>query len=275
MRSSLRNVSLEDSSLRTPVSVLRSRFGLPLEMTLSRIASRMSKSLCCLCALITLASWQGSLKAEDAESETGTIEGRVIYHADAKRRWRYSRYYVKDQKLGHLAEAAVSVSSPALRRLKTNRKPATHKIDQTNFRFVPETTVIRTGDFVHFHNSDRGVHNVRASNTIEPFSSNIGNGGVLKRQFNDRLGVLKPVQIGCVFHSAMQAWIFVFPHPYYALTKEDGKFRLSGIPEGSYTLQMAHPGGGLRWSKRVKVTAGKTLKLDIGVSPDNLESTKK
>ena len=206
-----------------------------------------------------------------ASRDSGTIEGRVIYKTDPKRKWRYARYYIKDGKLGYLAESVVGLTSTSLRKYQSKQQAKIVQMDQRNFRFVPETIAIRTGDTVEFHNNDRSVHNVRAGNTLEPFSVNIANGKTLKKVFNDRSGIQRPVKIGCVFHSAMQAWIFVFPHPFFTVTKSDGIFRLKDVPAGKYRLEMAHPGGALMWSKSITVSAGQTLKLDITVSPDNLK----
>ena len=79
------------------------------------------------------------------------------------------------------------------------------------------------------------------------------------------------MEIGCVFHSNMRAWIFVFDHPFYAVTKGDGKFRLADVPAGEYELEMAHPAGGLRWRKAVTVKAGETLKVEVQVSPADVK----
>jgi len=67
----------------------------------------------------------------------------------------------------------------------------------------------------------------------------------------------------------MRSWIYVFNHPYYQVTKTDGRFHLKQVPEGEYTLKMAHPAGQLRWRQSIKVEAGKLTQVDILVSPDN------
>jgi len=35
----------------------------------------------------------------------------------------------------------------------------------------------------------------------------------------------------------MKSYIFVFKHPYYAVTGKDGKFDLKGLPPGTYTIE--------------------------------------
>jgi len=193
----------------------------------------------------------------------------VTYLRDAKRPWRYGRHYIKHAKTGELAEAVVAIRSR--KRAATDEKVLQNSltVDQKNFQFLPETTVVRVDDSVTFTNSDEALHNVRASSRIASFNVAVSPGGSHTLRCDKAGGVRDPIQVGCVFHSAMQAWVFVFDHPHFQLTTSDGHFRLEGIPPGQYDLEMAHPAGGLRWRKRVDVPAGETLRVEIVVSPDD------
>jgi len=201
-------------------------------------------------------------------SASGTIEGTVTYQADSKRPWRYARYYVKPTKTGELAEAVVALRGKSLSS-KSPREPATAVIDQKNFLFLPESLALGQGDAVRFTNSDQTTHNVRASSDIANFNVNLPAGGNCTVLLNKAGGLSQPLVVGCVFHSAMRAWIFVFDHPFYQVTKPDGRFRLENIPPGEYELEMAHPAGDLRWRQKVTVQPGQTLRVDIRVSPDD------
>jgi plastocyanin len=205
---------------------------------------------------------------------TGTIEGNVIYHADPERPWRYGRYYIKDPKSGHLAEAVIGLHGSNLDHPGARQKPATSVIDQKNYRFVPETIAIRAGDRVTFTNSDPEIHSVR-TNDGQPFAVNTAPGTEYTHTFPHGGGVRRPIQIGCSYHSNMAAWIYVFDHPYYQVTSTDGRFRLKDIPAGEFQLRMAHPAGRLSWKKEITVKAGQTVELDIHVSPDNLRGTRR
>ncbi len=73
------------------------------------------------------------------------------------------------------------------------------------------------------------------------------------------------------------AWVVVAKHPYYAITDDDGKFRLDRVPPGSYTLVVWHAPviTGFRSDgtpkltkpfvskKTIKVTAKKSLSVTI------------
>jgi len=217
------------------------------------------------CALQALATDQNG--AGVRSNELGAVEGVVTYQPDPARPWRYARYYIKQPKTGELAEAVVALRArPAA---DAAREPQMIVIDQQNFQFTPETVVIRRGDAAKFTNADQATHNVRSDGDIANFNVNMPGGGEHTVRFDRAGGIRQPVQVGCVFHSAMRAWIFVFDHPWYQLTPASGKFRLVNVPPGEYELEMVHPAGELRWRKRVELKPGETLRIDIRVSPDD------
>lgn len=208
------------------------------------------------------------------QGETGVIAGTVTYQPDSERPWRYGRYYVADRQTGALAEAVVAISARSLRNMAPPEEPAVWEIDQKEFRFAPETIAIRAGESVRFTNSDPTVHNVRTSDGNRPFNINVGSGAEHVQEFDRAGGVRRPIRIGCVLHSTMRAWIYVFDHPFYIVTESDGAFQFEGIPAGEYTLQLTHPAGELSWSREITIEPGAEVRLDIEVSPDNLTSEK-
>ncbi len=215
----------------------------------------------------------GTVVAQNEDTaKGGTIEGVVTYEADSKRPWRYSRYYIKNRKAGLLAEAVVALESKSLDKTKRTTQPNTAVMDQQNFQFVPETLAIQAGDRVKFLNSDGVTHNVLTSHLYHSFNVNLGGGEVHIETFKKGGGIKRPYFLGCAYHSAMRAWIYVFNHPYFQMTKADGRFRLSDVPPGKYELKLVHPAGELSWSQKVNVEAGKTLKFEIKLSPDHKSS---
>jgi len=226
-------------------------------------------ALCCAFLKLAVLTWVAVGRAADhADSlKKGAVEGTVSYQADPARPWRYARYYVKQPKTGELAEAVVALRAKPV--AEAAREAQTIVIDQQNFQFTPETVIIRRGDSVKFTNADQATHNVQSSSEIAAFNVNMPGGGDHTVRFDKAGGVRQPVHIGCVFHSAMRAWIFVFDHPWYQMTAANGKFRLSDVPPGEYDLEMVHPAGELRSRKRVEIKPGERLRIDIRVSPDD------
>ncbi len=229
----------------------------------------MSRLLLAAAALCLIATTD--VCADDGSSATGgTVSGTVKYQPDKTKPWRYSRYFIKNAKTGELAEAVVALRSSKLRGNPRKDKPITAEIDQEFFQFTPQTVAIRTGDSVKFLNSDATTHNVRASSPIATFNENMSPGFDYTHRFDRAGGIVTPIQLGCVFHGGMQAWIFVFDHPYFTVTGEDGSYSFKDVPPGKYRLDVYHPSGRLRTSRSVEVPAGSKLTEPFTLSPKNL-----
>lgn len=213
----------------------------------------------------------------DTGSGVGTIEGVVIYDSDRKRPWRYRRYYVLDRKKGHLAEAVVSLADDPRTARLDKAELKTWTIDQKDYRFIPETLAVRSGDQIRFTNSDPVLHDVTtrqrdgpASEVIKRDSFSLEQRQKVLQTYRDAGGTERPVTLSCRFHSAMRGWIYVFDHPFFQVTKQQGTFRFAEVPAGKHRLVVLHPAGNLRWDQVVEVKAGKTRRLEIRISPDHL-----
>jgi len=128
------------------------------------------------------------------------------------------------------------------------RKPVV--IDQINFVFEPHVLSIDAGTPVEFTNSDSVNHGVTASSLEGRNGFNVVTpaGGRYTHRF---VASKHPVAIGCPFHASMAASIYVFDHPYHAVTDAKGVFRIPGVPPGRYTLHVRHRDGGM--TKRMEV----------------------
>lgn len=222
---------------------------------------------------ILLVAWLSSVpcfsqvNAVEVIESTGSIEGTIKYIADPQRPWRLGRYYIRNTKSGELAEAVVAISARGLKVSDATREPQTAIVDQKDFQFTPETTAIRVGDHVRFLNNDNHSHNVKTSHPNFSFNVTLPVDGEHTETFQSACNILQPYKIDCVFHSAMQAWIFVFDHPWFQVTAADGRFSMKNVPVGEYRLDVVHPAGKLRSRQTVKVVAGETSRVDVELSP--------
>lgn len=72
-------------------------------------------------------------------------------------------------------------------------------------------------------------------------------------------------------HPWVTSFVHVFDHPYYRVTTEDGRFRITGIPPGQYTVHAWHEGvrrvgGGSDASGRPRFSAPLVLARPISVT---------
>jgi plastocyanin len=135
-------------------------------------------------------------------------------------------------------------------------------MDQQNYAFVPHVLAVEVGREVEFRNSDSANHGVTASSP-EPknrFDVVTPPGG---RQSHRFVASKSPVAIGCPIHGMMAAWVYVFDHPYHAVSDEHGEFRLPPVSPGHYMLHVHHPDGGMRRQEEIIVRAGEPLHLRI------------
>src|SRR5262249_18362056 len=72
-----------------------------------------------------------------------------------------------------------------------------------------------------------------------------------------------PVVIGCALHAWMKAWVFVVPHPWFAVTDAQGTFTIANVPPGRYMLWLRHADSGLHERRAVTVLAGKTTEIAV------------
>jgi hypothetical protein len=114
-------------------------------------------------------------------------------------------------------------------------------LDQKGCKYSPHVLAAMVGQKFVVKNSDPFMHNVHgfpdnntqfnfAQNTIDPGKPS----GPFKKTEED--GFL----IKCDVHGWMNARMYVFDHPYFAVTDENGAFAIKGLKDGSYTVLAKH-----------------------------------
>ena len=132
-------------------------------------------------------------------------------------------------------------------------------MDQRNETFVPHVVAITTGTTVDFPNSDKLYHNVFSLSKTRRFDLGRYAAGHSQSVRFDRPGI---VRVFCDIHSHMNAFILVFSHPFFALTDQDGRYRIDNVPPGSYGV-IAWNEGISSETKPVTVPEGGIAELDF------------
>jgi hypothetical protein len=66
-------------------------------------------------------------------------------------------------------------------------------------------------------------------------------------------------------HPWMRGYVFVFDHPYAAVTDDKGSFTMDNLPPGEYVMKIWHESLGMQ-EKKIKVSSGEVLEVDIEFS---------
>lgn len=151
---------------------------------------------------------------------------------------------------------------PAPRAAFDSRDEAVARMDQRNKTFVPHVLAIVAGSTVDFPNSDRTYHNVFSLSKAKSFDLGRYAVGRSKSVRFDRPGI---VRVFCDIHSHMSAFILVFAHRYFAVTAEDGRYRIEGIPPGSYTVMTWNESAPLESQRVVVPDGGGEVELNVSL----------
>jgi hypothetical protein len=134
-------------------------------------------------------------------------------------------------------------------------------LDQKGCDYIPRVFGVQVGQRIQVRNSDAILHNVRGSTHINKvFNFMQPKQGQVDEKIFDKPEVM--VQFKCDVHPWMSSWCGVLPHPYFAVTGEDGTFTIKNLPPGTYTLEAWHEVLG-RKAAEVTVAANETKEIEF------------
>ncbi len=150
------------------------------------------------------------------------------------------QYLVKDGRLANVFVYVKSGPAGAMSAAPTGAQTPV-VMDQKGCRYTPHVLGVMMGGTVEFRNSDPTMHNIHTMPVVagnEVIDVSQGPNGEPQRRVFARPETMLPVR--CNNHPWMSAFLNVSATPFFAVTGEDGRFDLRGLPPGTYTLGAVH-----------------------------------
>ena len=206
----------------------------------------LAAAACAALALCGVANAEikGTVKLDGKAPEMAEINMKAVAECAKQHKDPVYEETVVTGEKGELANVIVAIKhdDPSSLGGETPTEPAV--LDQKGCQYVPHVVAMMAGQEMVVKNSDTFLHNVHAlSTTNPPFNF----GQPTKDEEGKKLGADAPkaeeyFRVKCDVHPWMSAYVGVFEHPYFAVTKEDGTYEIDtkGLADGEYTLTFWH-----------------------------------
>jgi len=109
-------------------------------------------------------------------------------------------------------------------------------LDQKGCMYDPHVLALMVNQPLEIRNDDSTIHNVHpVPTTNEAWNRSQTPGAPPLTTSFAKPELAIPVE--CNVHPWMRSYMFVFAHPYYAVTSTAGTFELKNLPPGTYTIE--------------------------------------
>ncbi len=156
---------------------------------------------------------------------------------------------------GNLVNAVVSITD-----IKKGKKmePQKATLDQNGCEYHPHVLAFVAGSSVDIVNPDGILHNVHSySKANSPFNMAQPK---FKKTINVKIDKPEVISLKCDVHGWMSGWLFVGENPYFSVTDNNGGFKLTDVPPGTYNVEVWHETLG-KISQKVTVKAKEEAKV--------------
>lgn len=239
------------------------------------------KSLLILCA--AGAASIGGVNTDQPKAETGSVSGNVVWEGDRPEPKpdltikeaetegckHEGAIDAKDHSLliaegGGVANVVLTIEAGDV---EVPAEPIV--LDQLGCRFTERVVVVPVGGTVRYANSDETNHNIHTfAKKNQPLNKNVAGGSNL----DQTLDKAEVIDVKCDVHTWMKSYVFVTDASHYAVTGEDGSFKIEGLPAGEYKIEWWHEELGKGKTETVTVEAGKDTAVSHSVSASKKKS---
>lgn len=134
-------------------------------------------------------------------------------------------------------------------------------VDQKGCNYEPHVIGVQVGQKVKILNPDGTLHNVHAISKVNPeFNLAMPKFRTEVEKTWDKAE--SNFALKCDVHPWMTAWMSVMSHPFFSVTKADGKFEIKDLPDGTYEIEAWHEKLGTKKAS-VTITGGAAQTVDF------------
>jgi hypothetical protein len=149
--------------------------------------------------------------------------------------------------------------------IKTGKAIPEETVEITDIKctFVPHVSIGFRGSKFIVKNEDPVLHTIHVYTSISGktmFNIGLPERGSMVKKTLTKTGLM---ELNCDCHPWMQGYIYVFDHPYAAVSDESGKFVIENIPPGTYNVKAWHEALGTVELADVRVEAGKANNIRL------------
>ena len=137
-------------------------------------------------------------------------------------------------------------------------------LDQVGCMYEPHVQGMMLGQELLIKNSDATLHNIHGLPTINS-EFNFAMPKVVKEKVIKIDKAEHAIYVKCDVHPWMKSYISVFNHPYFAVTDENGNYKIDNIPPGNYKV--------VAWQEKFrdkKTKEWKSLKAEVIINDENV-----
>jgi hypothetical protein len=160
-------------------------------------------------------------------------------------------------------------------------------IEARDCMFQPWVTIVRNGHAVEVVNMDPVMHDIQGYETSPEAGARVlfntplilnheHQRGNLHAIHNHAPGksLVGPIYLNkgrrtfymqCGFHAYMESWAMAVNNPYYAVTDDQGAFRIDNVPPGTYQMVVWHPQSGPGVMRTITVTPDGTTTEQVAL----------
>jgi hypothetical protein len=160
-------------------------------------------------------------------------------------------------------------------------------IEARDCMFQPWVTIVRNGHAVEVVNMDPVMHDIQGYETSPEAGARVlfntplvlnhqHQRGNLHAIHNHAPGksLVGPIYLNkgrrtfymqCGFHAYMESWAMAVNNPYYAVTDDQGAFKIENVPPGTYQMVVWHPQSGPGVTRTITITPDGTTTEQVAL----------